>query len=54
MCAVEEIAKKAKGHVVLTANDKNHGLPENLETIEICFSLPSTEDVFSHISSVCK
>ncbi|KAJ4903978.1 Uncharacterized protein Rs2_17929 [Raphanus sativus] len=45
----EEIAKKAKGPVVLTANDKNHGLPENLETIEICFSLPSTEEVFSHI-----
>ncbi|CAN7065374.1 unnamed protein product [Brassica oleracea var. botrytis] len=51
--AIQEIAKKAKGPVVLTANDKNHGLPDNLERIEICFSFPSTEELFSHLSSVC-
>lgn len=33
--------------------DKNHGLPDNLERIEICFSLPSTEELFSQISLVC-
>ncbi|CAF2205030.1 uncharacterized protein LOC106400398 [Brassica napus] len=51
--AIQEIAKKAKGPVVLTANDKNHGLPDNLERIEICFSLPSTEELFRQLSSVC-
>ncbi|KAF8103575.1 hypothetical protein N665_0188s0503 [Sinapis alba] len=51
--AIQEIAEEAKGPVVLTANDKNHGLPDNLKRIEICFSLPSTEELFSHLSSVC-
>ncbi|XP_018468890.2 uncharacterized protein LOC108840548 [Raphanus sativus] len=51
--AIQQIAEKAKGPVVLTANDKNHGLPDNLERIEVCFSLPSTEELFSHLSSVC-
>ncbi|KAJ4874309.1 P-loop containing nucleoside triphosphate hydrolases superfamily protein [Raphanus sativus] len=50
VCAIQEIAKKAKGPVILTANDKNHGLPENLKRIDICFSLPSTEELFSHLS----
>ncbi|XP_010428843.1 PREDICTED: uncharacterized protein LOC104713430 [Camelina sativa] len=52
--AIQQIAKKAKGPVVLTANDKNHGLPDNLERIEICFSLPSKEELFSHLSLVCE
>ncbi|KFK42151.1 hypothetical protein AALP_AA2G217900 [Arabis alpina] len=51
--AIQQIAEKAKGPVVLTANDKNHGLPDNLERIEICFSLPSTEELLSHLSTVC-
>ncbi|EOA33492.1 hypothetical protein CARUB_v10019687mg [Capsella rubella] len=52
--AIQQIAKKAKGPVVLTANDKNHGLPDNLERIEICFSLPSKEELFSHLSLLCE
>ncbi|KAJ0231687.1 p-loop containing nucleoside triphosphate hydrolases superfamily protein [Hirschfeldia incana] len=51
--AIQQIAEKAKGPVVLTANDKNHGLPDSLERIEVCFSLPSIEELFSHLSSVC-
>ncbi|CAF1913535.1 unnamed protein product [Brassica napus] len=48
-----QIVEKAKGNVVLTANDKNHGLPDNLERIEVGFSLPSTKELFTHLSSVC-
>ncbi|CAN6845605.1 unnamed protein product [Brassica oleracea var. botrytis] len=48
-----QIVEKAKGHVVLTANDKNHGLPDNLERIKVRFSLPSTKELFTHLSSVC-
>ncbi|ESQ27359.1 hypothetical protein EUTSA_v10018028mg [Eutrema salsugineum] len=51
--AIQQIAEKAKGPVVLTTNDKNHVLPDNLKRIEIRFSLPSTEELFSHLSSVC-
>ncbi|EFH65410.1 nucleoside-triphosphatase/ nucleotide binding protein [Arabidopsis lyrata subsp. lyrata] len=51
--AIQQIAAKAKGPVVLTTNDKNHGLPDNLERIEIYFSLPSKEELFSHLSLVC-
>jgi DNA polymerase III delta prime subunit len=51
--AIQQIAVKAKGPVVLTANDKNHGLPDNLERIEIYFSLPSKEELFNHLSLVC-
>ncbi|CAA7013406.1 unnamed protein product [Microthlaspi erraticum] len=51
--AIQQIAEKAKGPVILTANDKNHGLPDNLERIEICFSLPSTKELLSHLSTVC-
>ncbi|KAG2282002.1 hypothetical protein Bca52824_053222 [Brassica carinata] len=51
--AIQQIVEKAKGHVVLTANDKNHGLPDNLERIKVRFSLPSTKELFTHLSSVC-
>lgn len=82
--AIQQIAEKAKGPVIFTANgmlkllfffhfsfeihmnksvdgisvkwifaDKNHGLPDNLERIEICFSLPSTKELLSHLSTVC-
>ncbi|WZZ33948.1 hypothetical protein YC2023_017349 [Brassica napus] len=51
--AIQQIVEKAKGNVVLTANDKNHGLPDNLERIEVGFSLPSTKELFTHLSSVC-
>lgn len=32
--------------------DKNHGLPDNLERIELCFSLPSKEELLRHLSLV--
>ncbi|KAL1214591.1 Replication factor C subunit 1 [Cardamine amara subsp. amara] len=51
--AIQQIAEKAKGPVVLTANDKNHGLPDNLKRIELCFSLSSKEELLRHLSLVC-
>ncbi|CAN8234134.1 unnamed protein product [Cochlearia groenlandica] len=54
LTAIQQIAEKAKGPVVLTANDKNHGLPDNLKRIEMCFSLPSTEELLGKLSTVCE
>ncbi|XP_010521243.1 PREDICTED: uncharacterized protein LOC104800189 isoform X2 [Tarenaya hassleriana] len=51
--AIQQIAEKAKGPVILTTNDMNHGLPDNLERLEICFATPSTEELLRHLSSVC-
>ncbi|WZY77129.1 hypothetical protein YC2023_023513 [Brassica napus] len=44
----------AEGRGLVSAIQQiNHGLPDNLERIEVGFSLPSTKELFTHLSSVC-
>ncbi|XP_022748659.1 uncharacterized protein LOC111298179 isoform X2 [Durio zibethinus] len=51
--AVKQIAEKAKGPVILTSNSNNLVLPDNLDRLELCFTMPSQEELLHYIYMVC-
>ncbi|XWS25152.1 hypothetical protein CRYUN_Cryun27aG0046100 [Craigia yunnanensis] len=51
--AIQQIAEKAKGPVILTSNSNNIVLPDNLDRLELCFTMPSQEELFHHLYMVC-
>ncbi|XP_038717111.1 uncharacterized protein LOC120010394 isoform X2 [Tripterygium wilfordii] len=53
IAAIQYIAERAKGPVILTSNSKNPILPDTLDRIEVCFALPSSKELFCHIYKVC-
>lgn len=53
IASIQQIAETAKRPMVLTSNSKVPVLPDQLDRLEICFTLPSHEDIFSHLSMVC-
>ncbi|XP_022768200.1 uncharacterized protein LOC111312307 isoform X2 [Durio zibethinus] len=52
--AIQQIAEKAKGPVILTSNSNNLVLPDNLDRLELCFKMPSPEELLYHLYTVCE
>lgn len=53
IASIQQIAETAKRPMVLTSNSKVPVLPDQLDRLEICFTLPSHGDLFSHLSMIC-
>ncbi|XVF64588.1 hypothetical protein PTKIN_Ptkin09bG0180600 [Pterospermum kingtungense] len=53
VAAIQQIAEKAKGPVILTSNGNNLVLPDNLDRLELCFTMPSQEELFHHLCMIC-
>ncbi|KAK8594060.1 hypothetical protein V6N13_125870 [Hibiscus sabdariffa] len=54
VAAIQHIAEKAKGPVILTSNSTNLILPDNLGRLELCFTMPSSEELLHHLYMVCE
>lgn len=53
VAAIKQIAERAKGPLILTSNDKNPVLPDNLDRLELSFSMPSSKELLCHLSKIC-
>ncbi|KAK3230659.1 hypothetical protein Dsin_002540 [Dipteronia sinensis] len=53
IAAVQQISDKAKGPVILTSNSNDISLPDNLDRLEVFFTMPSSKDLRSHIYMIC-
>ncbi|CAK7346989.1 unnamed protein product [Dovyalis caffra] len=53
VAAIQQIAEKAKGPVVLTSNSENPVLPASLDRMEVCFMMPSEKELLRHADMVC-
>ncbi|XP_024451631.2 uncharacterized protein LOC7463160 isoform X5 [Populus trichocarpa] len=53
VAAIQQIAEKAKGPVILTSNCENPDLPANLDRLEVCFVLPSEKELLRLADMVC-
>ncbi|XP_031281321.1 uncharacterized protein LOC116139808 isoform X1 [Pistacia vera] len=53
IAAIQQIAEKAKGPVILTSNSNDVILPDNLDRFEISFTMPSPKDLLSHLFMIC-
>ncbi|GLT47100.1 hypothetical protein SLA2020_208190 [Shorea laevis] len=51
--AIKQIAENAKGPVILTSNNNNPDLPNNLDRLELCFTMPSLEELLPQLYKVC-
>ncbi|GMJ02437.1 hypothetical protein like AT1G77620 [Hibiscus trionum] len=54
VAAIQHIAEKAKGPVILTSNSTNLILPDNLSRLELCFTMPSSEELLHHLYMICE
>ncbi|KAE8653870.1 Adenine nucleotide alpha hydrolases-like superfamily protein [Hibiscus syriacus] len=54
VAAIQYIAEKAKGPVILTSNSTNLILPDNLGRLELYFKMPSPEELLHHLYMVCE
>ncbi|XP_039015573.1 ATPase family AAA domain-containing protein 5-like [Hibiscus syriacus] len=52
--AIQQIAEKAKGPVILTSNSTKLILPDNMGRLELCFTMPSPEELLHHLYMVCE
>ncbi|XWS15123.1 hypothetical protein CRYUN_Cryun35bG0066800 [Craigia yunnanensis] len=53
VAGIQQIAEKAKGPVILTSNSNNLVLPDNLNMLELCFTMPSQEELLHYLYMVC-
>ncbi|KAH1057489.1 hypothetical protein J1N35_035554 [Gossypium stocksii] len=53
VAAIQKIAEKARGPVILTSNSNKLVLPDNLDRLELCFTMPSREELLHHLNMVC-
>ncbi|XVE60338.1 hypothetical protein DITRI_Ditri05aG0121100 [Diplodiscus trichospermus] len=53
LAAIQQIAEKAKGPVILTSNSNNLVLPDNLDRIELRLKMPLQEELLRHLYMVC-
>ncbi|XP_048332117.2 uncharacterized protein LOC107421034 isoform X1 [Ziziphus jujuba] len=53
IAAVKKIAEKAKQPIILTSNCPKPLLPDNLDRVQVSFSLPSSEELLCHVYMVC-
>ncbi|KAI9395038.1 hypothetical protein POPTR_005G177000v4 [Populus trichocarpa] len=51
--AIQQIAEKAKGPVILTSNSENPVLPASLDRLEVSFMMPSEKELLQHAYMVC-
>ncbi|KAF9682615.1 hypothetical protein SADUNF_Sadunf05G0127300 [Salix dunnii] len=51
--AIQQIAEKAKGPVILTSNSENPVLPASLDRLEVSFMMPSKKELLRHAYMVC-
>ncbi|KAJ6774244.1 CELL CYCLE CHECKPOINT PROTEIN RAD17 [Salix purpurea] len=51
--AIQQIAEKAKGPVILTSNSENPVLPASLDRLEVSFMMPSKKELLQHAYMVC-
>ncbi|KAK8552276.1 hypothetical protein V6N12_040881 [Hibiscus sabdariffa] len=52
IAAIQKIAKTAKWPMILTSNNNNLVLPNNLDRLELCFMMPSQEELLDHLTMV--
>ncbi|KAK4572862.1 hypothetical protein RGQ29_031029 [Quercus rubra] len=53
LAAIQQIAETAKGPMILTSNSNNPVLPDSLDRLQVCFTLPSLKELLCHICMVC-
>ncbi|KAH0989402.1 hypothetical protein GBA52_000885 [Prunus armeniaca] len=53
LAAIQQIAKTAKGPIILTSNSHNPVLPDNVDRLKVHFMLPSSKALHSHAYMVC-
>ncbi|XP_034888998.1 uncharacterized protein [Populus alba] len=51
--AIQQIAEKAKGPVILTSNSENPVLPTSLDRLEVSFMMPSEKELLQQAYMVC-
>uniref|UniRef100_A0A5B7B8E5 AAA+ ATPase domain-containing protein n=1 Tax=Davidia involucrata TaxID=16924 RepID=A0A5B7B8E5_DAVIN len=50
---IQQLAETAKRPMILTSNSNNPVLPNNLDRLEVCFTLPSMKELLHHVFMVC-
>nr|CAN67425.1 hypothetical protein VITISV_006652 [Vitis vinifera] len=53
IAAIQQLAETAKRPIILTSNSNNPVLPDNLDRLEVCFTLPSPKELLCHAYMVC-
>ncbi|KAJ9673640.1 hypothetical protein PVL29_023286 [Vitis rotundifolia] len=53
IAAIQQLAETAKRPIILTSNGNNPVLPDNLDRLEVCFTLPSPKELLCHAYMVC-
>ncbi|KAI4320611.1 hypothetical protein MLD38_034072 [Melastoma candidum] len=51
--SIQQIAETAKGPIIMTSNNSDLVLPENLERHHIYFSMPSAKELLYHLHKIC-
>ncbi|KAA8538484.1 hypothetical protein F0562_028145 [Nyssa sinensis] len=50
---IQQLAETARRPMILTSNSNNPVLPNNLDRLEVCFTLPSLKELLHHMYMVC-
>ncbi|KAA8546400.1 hypothetical protein F0562_002861 [Nyssa sinensis] len=50
---IQQLAETAKRPMILTSNSNNPVLPNNLDRLEVCFTLPSIKELLHYVFMVC-
>ncbi|XP_059631837.1 uncharacterized protein LOC132274545 isoform X2 [Cornus florida] len=53
IATIQQLAETAKRPMILTSNSNNPVLPNNLDRLEVCFTLPSSKELLHHAYRVC-
>ncbi|PIA47356.1 hypothetical protein AQUCO_01400197v1 [Aquilegia coerulea] len=51
--SIQQIAETSKRPIILTSNIKDPVLPDQLDRLEVCFTIPSPEELLCHVNMVC-
>ncbi|KAF5194177.1 p-loop containing nucleoside triphosphate hydrolase superfamily protein, partial [Thalictrum thalictroides] len=51
--SIQQIAETAKRPIILTSNSKDPVLPNQLDRLEVYFTIPSPEELLCHVNMVC-
>ncbi|XP_019182102.1 PREDICTED: uncharacterized protein LOC109177240 [Ipomoea nil] len=50
---IQQLSETAKRPMILTSNSNNPVLPNNLDRLELCFTMPSSKDLLELANTVC-
>ncbi|KAK2979085.1 LOW QUALITY PROTEIN: hypothetical protein RJ640_026035, partial [Escallonia rubra] len=53
IATIKQLAETAKRPMILTSNSSNPVLPNNLERVEVCFTVPPSEELLCLVHMVC-